>query len=27
LQKEKGRTYYECDIDYNCGNRGSKPIV
>lgn len=27
LPKEKGRQYYECDIDYNGGNRGGKRIV
>ena len=27
LPKEKGRQYYECDIDYNGGNRGKKRIV
>ena len=27
MPKEKGRQYYECDIDYNGGNRGSKRIV
>ena len=27
LPKEKGRQYYECDIDYNGGNRGKKRII
>ena len=27
LPKAKGRTYYECDIDYEGGYRGSKRIV
>ena len=27
LPKEKGRQYYECDIDYNGGRRNSKRIV
>ena len=27
LPKEKGRQYYECDIDYKGGERGSKRIV
>ena len=27
LPKTKGRTYYECDIDYEGGYRGSKRIV
>ena len=27
LPKEKGRQYYECDIDYNGGHRNSKRIV
>lgn len=27
LPEEKGRTYYECDIDYDGGYRGAKRIV
>ncbi len=27
LPKEKGRVYYECDIDYEGGHRNSKRIV
>ena len=27
LPEKKGRTYYECDIDYNGGYRGGKRIV
>ncbi len=27
LPKKKGRTYYECDIDYESGNRNAKRLV
>lgn len=27
LPKEKGRTYYECDVNYESGYRGEERIV